>query len=235
MRRVGLALPLAIAIAAAAPAVSSKQPPAADQSKIGAGAWSAANVLEPESVEEVPAAVVETAAGFTFAVAREPGASRVLGILRLPPADQDMLDDTRSVQIQIDDGPRLEPPRIGGGLKSTTFFLWDGVGEPVLGPLRDLMEARQRIRVQYSLAGGGYKQIELAATGAKAAIASVLGVAEEVTPEARDLALARQEAIDRCLAEAKSKDRDRCLERLAGCAEAATADALRSCIAGAKK
>ena len=96
MRRVGLALPLAIAIAAAAPAVSSKQPPAADQSKIGAGAWSAANVLEPESVEEVPAAVVETAAGFTFAVAREPGASRVLGILCLPPADQDMLDDTRS-------------------------------------------------------------------------------------------------------------------------------------------
>ena len=124
-------------------------------------------MVEPESVEEVRAAVVQTAAGFTFAVAREPGGNRVLGILRLPPADQDMLDDTRSVQIQIDDGARLEPPRVGGGLKSTTFFLWDGVGEPVVGPLRDLMEARQRIRVQYSLAGGGYKLIELAATGAK--------------------------------------------------------------------
>jgi hypothetical protein len=192
-------------------------------------------VLEPESVEEVPAAMVETKAGFTFAVAREPGGTRVLGILRLPPADQDMLDDTRSVQIQIDDGARLEPSRIGGGLKSTTFFLWDGLGEPVLGPLRDLMEARQRVRVQYSLAGGGYKLIELAATGAKEAIASVLGVAAEVTPAARDLATARQDAIDRCLAETKSKDRDRCLERLAGCAEAATAEALRSCIAGAKK
>ncbi len=63
----------------------------------------------------------------------------------------------------------------------------------------------------------------------------MLGVAEEVTPAARDLAPARQEAIDRCLAETKTKDRDRCLERLAGCAEAATAEALRSCIAGAKK
>ena len=233
MRAIRLALPLAITIAAAAGAVARAQP--ADDSKIGAGAWSAGTVVEPESVEEVRAALVKTAAGFTFAIAREPAGDRVLGILRLPPADQDMLDDSRSVQIQIDEAPRFEPARAGGGLKSTTFFLWDGVGEPVVGPLRDLMEARQRIRVQYSLAGGGYKQIELAATGAKAAIASVLGVAEEVTPAARDLALARQEAIERCLGETKTKDRDRCLERLAGCAEAATADALRSCIAGAKK
>ena len=67
------------------------------------------------------------------------------------------------------------------------------------------MEARQRIRVQYSLAGGGYKQIELAATGAKAAIASVLGVAEEVTPAETSSGAAG--AIDRRLAEAKSKDR----------------------------
>ncbi len=192
-------------------------------------------MVEPESVEEVRAAVVQTADGFTFAVAREPAGNRVLGILRLPPPDQDLLDDSRSVQIQIDDAARFEPPRVGGGLKSTTFFLWDGVGEPVVGPLRDLMEARQRIRVQYSLAGGGYKQIELAATGVKATIATVLGVAAEVTPAARDLAMARQEAVERCLGETKTKDRDRCLERLAGCAEAATADALRSCVAGSKK
>jgi hypothetical protein len=191
-------------------------------------------VVEPESVDEVDAAVVATASGFTFAVAREPGGQRVLGILRLPPADQDMLDDARPVQIQIDDGRRLEPPRIGGGLKSTTFFLWDGVGEPVVGPLRDLMEARQRILVQYPLAGGGYKQIELAATGVKSAIASVLGVAEEVTPEARDLAVARQQAVEVCLAESKDKERDRCLERLAGCAGAETPDQLRSCLSGAK-
>jgi hypothetical protein len=222
---------LAIWIWAATPAMA--EPPAA-QPESGSGSWSAGLVVEPESVEEVDAAMVATAAGLTFAVAREPGGQRVLGILRLPPADQDMLDDARSVQIQIDDGPRLEPSRIGGGLKSTTFFLWDGVGEPVVGPLRDLMEARRRILVQYPLAGGGYKLIELGAGGVKSAIAAVLGVAEEVTPEARDLALARQQAVEVCLAETKTKDRDRCLERLAGCAGAATADALASCLAGSK-
>ena len=150
MRAIAFALPLAMAIAAAG-AVALAQP--ADESRVGAGAWSAGTVVEPESVEEVRAAVVKTAAGFTFAIAREPAGDRVLGILRLPPADQDMLDDSRSVQIQIDEAARFEPARAGGGLKSTTFFLWDGVGEPVVGPLRDLMEAGQRIRVQYSLAG----------------------------------------------------------------------------------
>jgi hypothetical protein len=219
-------------IAAASPAVAAPQP--GSEPKPGSGSWSAGLVVEPESVEEVNAAMVATAAGFTFAVAREPGGQRVLGILRLPPADQDMLDDARSVQIQIDDGRRLEPPRIGGGLKSTTFFLWDGVGEPVVGPLRDLMEARERILVQYPLAGGGYKLIELGASGVKSAIAAVLGVAEEVAPEARDLAVARQQAVEVCLTEAKTRERDRCLERLAGCVEAATADALKSCIAGGK-
>jgi hypothetical protein len=56
-----------------------------------------------------------------------------------------------------------------------------------------------------------------------------------VPPEALALATARQEAIDRCFGEAKSKDRDRCLERLASCKDATTADALRSCLASAKK
>jgi hypothetical protein len=176
----------------------------------GPGAWSVGTVVEPDSVEEVRAAMVATADGFTLAVAREPGGSRVLGVLRLPPADKDFLDDALGVQIQIDDGARLEPTRLGGGLKSSTFFLWDGVGEPVVGPLRDLMEA-------------------------KSAIATVLGVPEEVTPEARDLALARQEAVERCLGESKAKDRDRCLERLAACAAEAEADRLRDCIASAKK
>lgn len=191
--------------------------------------------VEPESVEEVRAATVENAAGFTLAIAREPGGERVIGILRLPPKDQDFLDDARSVGIRIDDGPRFEPPRLGGGLKSATFFLWDGTGDPALGPLRDLMEATKRIVVQYPLAGGGHKEIALAASGAKGAIAEALGVAEEVSPEARELAVARQEAVERCLSEEKSKERDRCLERLAGCAGASTAEDLRSCAAGAKK
>ena len=199
------------------------------------GAWSAGTAVEPESVEEVRAALVSTADGFTLAVAREPAGSRAIGILRLPPADKDFLDEALGVQIQIDDGARLEPTRLGGGLKSSTFFLWDGVGEPVVGPLRDLMEAKERVRLQYPLAGGGYKVIELPAAGARSAIATVLGVKEEVTPEARDLALARQEAIERCLGESKAKDRDKCLERLAGCAGEATAATLRSCIASAKK
>ena len=219
---------LALAIAAAI------QPPAAGV-VARAGEWSIGSVVEPESVEEVKAAVVATAAGFTLAVAREPGGQRVIGILRLPPPDQDFLDDTRSVAIQIDDGPRLEPSRVGGGLKSSTFFLWDGVGEPVVGPLRDLMEARQRIRVQYPLAGGGYKVIELATIGAKAAIAAALGVPAEVTAPARELALARQEAVERCLGETKPKERDRCLEQLSGCAQADSAQALRTCLASSKK
>jgi hypothetical protein len=212
-------------LAAVAPGVFAAEP----------GAWSVGTVVEPESVEEVRAAMVSTADGFTLAVAREPGGSRVLGILRLPPADKDFLDDTLGVQIQIDEGPRLAPTRIGGGLKSSTFFLWDGAGEPVVGPLRDLMEAKERVRLQYPLAGGGYKVIALPAAGAKSAIATALGVAEEVTPEARDLAVARQEAVERCLGESKAKDRDKCLERLSGCAGEATADALRACIASAKK
>jgi hypothetical protein len=96
------------------------------------------------------------------------------------------------------------------------------------------MEARRRVLVQYPLAGGGYKLIELGAGGVKSVIAAVLGVAEEVTPEARDLALARQQAVEICLGETKAKDRDRCLERLAGCADAATADALKNCVAGSR-
>jgi len=220
---------LALAIAAAA-----MQPPAAGAGT-RAGEWSVGSVVEPESTEEVKAAVAVTATGFPLAVAREPGGQRVLGILRLPPADQDFLDDTRSVAIQIDDGPRLEPKYLGGSLKSSTFFLWDGLGEPVIGPLRDLMEARQRIRVQYPLAGGGYKVVELATVGAKTAIAEALGVLAEVTPAARELALARQEAVERCFGETKAKERDRCLERLSGCAQADSVAALQSCVASGKK
>jgi hypothetical protein len=226
---------LAATILAGSPAAVAAPPPPPADGGLPAGSWSAGKVVEPESVEEVPAAVTSSRSGFTVAVAREPGGQRVLGILRLPPADQDFLDDARSVQLQIDDGVRVEPPRIGGGLKSSTFLLWDGVGEPVLGPLRDLMEARGRVRVQYPLAGGGYKVVDFGAGGVKEAIAAVLGVAREVTPEARDLAKARQDAVETCLSEGKTKDRDRCLERLAGCRDAGTPDALRTCIAAARK
>jgi hypothetical protein len=196
----------------------------------GAEEWTARSAVEPESAEEVRAATVTNAAGFTLAIAREPGGERIIGILRLPPADQDLLDDARSLGIRIDDGPRFEPPRAGGGLKSATFFLWDGIGEPAIGPLRDLMEARDHIVMQYPLAGGGHKEIALAAKGAKAAIASVLGVAAEVSAPVRALAIARQEAVERCLADDKPKERDRCLERLAGCAGAATAEEMRGCL-----
>jgi hypothetical protein len=196
--------------------------------------WSAGKALEPESVEEVRAALI-SADGFMLAIAREPGGDRVIGILRLPHGGLDFLDEGRPLSLRIDDGPRFEPPRVGGGLKSTTFFLWDGAGEPAVGPLRDLMEARDRILVQYPLAGGGHKEIVFPAVGAKRVIASVLGVSEEVSPQARELAVARQEAIERCLGEEKAKDRDRCLERLAGCAAATSAEDLRSCVGGAKK
>jgi hypothetical protein len=192
-------------------------------------------VVEPDSLDDVKAARVESAGGLVLAVAREPGAERVIGILRLAPADQDFLDESSSLELQIDDGPRLAPLRLGGGLKSLTFVLWDGVGEPVLGPLRDLMEARDRVAVLYPLAGGGHKEVVLPAAGAKSAIAGALGVAEEVAPAAHELATARQQAVEGCLEEGRPKDRDRCFERLASCGEARTADELRSCLAGAKK
>src|SRR5688572_19264504 len=77
------------------------------------GAWSVGTVVEPESVEDVRAALATTADGFTLAVAREPTGSRVIGILRLPPADRDFLDEALGIELQIDDGPRLEPKRLG--------------------------------------------------------------------------------------------------------------------------
>lgn len=221
-------LPCLLALALPHRAAPAENPPPATSTT--EERWSIATVVEPESVEEVPAAVVRARGGFVLAVAREPGGERVIGVVRLPPADQDFLDDARSVELQVDDQPGLEPRRLGGGLKSSTFFLWDGVGEPALGPLRDLMEARERIVVRYPLAGGGHKEIAFPATGAKAAIAQVLGVAEDTAPAAHELALARQEAVERCLSADKPKERDRCLEGLAGCAEAATADALRACL-----
>ena len=209
------------------PAVEAQAPPAA--------AWSAGTVVEPESVEEVPAALVRNDAGFVLAIAREPGGERVIGIFRLPPADQDFLDEGRPLEIEVDGGAAFAPRRLGGGLKSQSFSLWDGVGEPVIGPLRDLMEARDGLIVRYPLAGGGHKEVELSAAGAKEAIAKVLGVAAEVGDEARALAVARQEAVEGCLRAEKPKERDRCLERLATCAESATADDLRSCLATLKK
>ena len=90
---------------AALPAMAAAPP--ASEPKPGSGSWSVGPVVEPESVEEVNAAMVVTATGFSFAIAREPGGQRVLGILRLPPGDQDMLDETRSVEIQIDDATRF--------------------------------------------------------------------------------------------------------------------------------
>ncbi|HVR29286.1 MAG TPA: hypothetical protein VMS86_07085 [Thermoanaerobaculia bacterium] len=223
--------PLAAALAAVLAATGS----AANAEAKASGSWSAGTVVEPETVEELTAALVQSSAGLVLAIAREPGGTRVLGILRLPPTDQDFLDDSRSPALGVDDGPRFEPRRLGSSLKSVSFVLWDGVGEPVLGLLRDLMDARRRIVVAYPLAGGGYKEVELPVAGARAAIARVLGVAEEVAPEARELAAARQEAVERCLAEEKSKLRDRCLERLAGCAEAATGEELRACVSDARK
>jgi hypothetical protein len=192
--------------------------------------WTAGTVVEPESVEEVPAALVRNADGFVLAVAREPGSERAIGILRLPPSDRDFLDESRTLELQIDDRPALSPTRLGGGLKSSTFFLWDGEGEPALGPLRDLMDASERVVVRYPLSGGGHKEIALGVAGVKEAIATVLAIAADVAPEARELARARQDAVEGCLAADKPKERDRCLERLAGCAEAATAEALTECL-----
>jgi hypothetical protein len=234
LKRLASALPIALALAWPASAQQEAQPPSPAQPGEASGGWAAATVIEPESLEEVRAAAVTNADGFTLAVARQPGGERVIGILRLPAADPDFLDEGRPLEIQLDDGRRLEAARLGGSLKSVSFFLWDGVGEPALGPLRDLMEASRRIVIEYPLAGGGHKQAAFVATGVKAAVAAVLGVAEEVSAEARALALARQEAVEGCLAEAKSKDRDRCLERLAGCADAATAEALHGCLASSK-
>ena len=70
--------------------------------------WSAATVVEPETVEEVPAALVRHSSGLVLAIAREPGGERVMGILRLAPADQDFLDETRAPVLRLDDGPRFE-------------------------------------------------------------------------------------------------------------------------------
>ena len=238
-----LALATAAAIGWLAPAaafgpsrgLSAAEPPPAqapaDPGTDADVAWTASTVVEPESVEEVSAAVIQSRDGFVLAVGREPASGRVLGIFRLPPADQDFLDEGRGLELTIDDSPRLAARRHGGGLKSATFVLWDGVGEPVLGPLRDLMEARQRIVVAYPLAGGGHKEIALPAVGARTAIARALGVAEEVTPAARELAVERQRAVEQCLDQEKPKERDRCLETLAGCAEAATVEDLRACLA----
>ena len=87
---------------ASAPALTAIEP--APEPAPGSGSWSSGVVVEPESVEEVKAAVATTAAGHTLAVAREPGSQRVIGILRLPPPDQDFLDEGRPPVLQIDDG-----------------------------------------------------------------------------------------------------------------------------------
>ncbi len=191
--------------------------------------WQRGVTVDPDSVEELTAAVVENAAGFHFAVARATASERTLGFFRLPASDRDFLDPRRPLTARIDEEPARQLVRVAGGLKSLSFRLWDGQGEPVIGPLRELMEGRE-ITFEYPLHGGGHKNVTLPLLGAKAVIADVLGVQEEIDTIARDLAMARTEAVEGCLAIAKKKAREKCMTSLVECKDAASADELQSCL-----
>ena len=193
--------------------------------------WLTAPVVDPTTLEEVPAAVVRNAEGFSLAVYRAESDGRIVGAFQLPSTDRDFLDSGRPPVVRTDQGPAQRLIRLSGELKSIGFLLFGGPGEPVIGVLRELMDGSQ-LELEYPLHGGGFKVARFSLAGAKETIAGVLGIEADVAPEARDLARGHEAALTRCLEETKKKRRERCLEALSGCAASTTAAELEDCLRG---
>ena len=115
------------------------------------------------------------------------------------------------------------------------FLVWGGLGEPLRGTLRDLMNGSSVV-VQYPLYGGGDKETRFALLGAKQTLADVLSIPTEVDPTALALADEREKALDECFAVEKKKHRPRCMDRLGECWSTAADSAfeLRACLGAGK-
>jgi hypothetical protein len=202
----------------------------------GTAGWEARLEQDLVSGSAIEAAVGTSREGLTFAVMRQPIDSRVVGLLRLPAGNQDFFDASRPFSLRIDALPSRQIQRLDGELRSVSIVLWDGVGEPVLGPLRELMEGEELV-IEYPLYGGGFKLAHFPLAGARDTIVMTLGVRATVSAEEKaqaaafDAALAS--AVESCLALEKDKAKERCFARLGACRDArpATVEDFRACLA----
>ncbi len=209
-----------------------------------------ADCLLEERKDSMTDAILKAAActnsdGFSLKVYRVRPGGPVWATFRLPETNLDVLG-ARAPMYRIDKNKptELDPLKwMQGTLNDALIqlqpkwvnwriFAGEGEGVPSRGALRDLMDGTSVV-FRYFLFTGGFRETSLSLAGAKAAIASAIGVPQDADP----VAAAKEKAFTDAVIDTSSKcmsasATEACLERARKCRAAANGDPakLRACM-----
>jgi hypothetical protein len=175
--------------------------------------WKAIEVTDSITDRRTSVAETRLESGHSFAILRQT-TGEVWAILSLPSGKFDVFGQRRP-QLRVDSNPAedlestravekyIKQPIFRREPTTAAWRIWDGSGEPYRGTLRDIMNG-QTLLIRYYKFPEGSAELRFGLDGAKAAIAKVLGIKEEVDPAAA--------AADATYRDAFSRAGKRCLE-----------------------